>query len=118
MSTLHAHIDSYSVDCDGPISRSYIETLDPERDIRPGRFDDDGEISFRQRILNHVVSAYTTWDGTLTVTGDEMGGLTQTLDWTEKTEEGGRSVTATFCTDDCDTGRSTYRDHYAEAMGY
>lgn len=117
ITALHAHVDTYAVDCDGPISRSYIITADPERDQRDS-WDGDGEISFRERVLGHVASAYTTWQGTLTVTGDEMGGLTKRLEWSEQTEEGGRHVTAVFCDDDCETNATSYRDHRAEEMGY
>jgi hypothetical protein len=47
-----------------------------------------------------------------------MGGLTKRLNWTEQTDEGGRTAEATFCTDECDTQASLYRDHRAEAAGY
>jgi hypothetical protein len=111
--TIHAHIDYYESDCDGGISRDYIMRLDPERDTYS-----DGEIDFRQRVLGHIVSAYTTWSGTLKVYGDEMGGLTETMEWSEQTEEGGRSYSARFCYDEDCGDDEHYRDHRAEEMGY
>jgi hypothetical protein len=113
---LHAHIDYYATDCDGSISRDYIMWPNPEQDQRED-YDGDGEISFRQRVLCHIVSAYTTWAGDLKVYGDEMGGLTETMEWSEQTEEGGRSYSARFCRDDC-ADEEHYRDHTAESMGY
>lgn len=129
--TLHAHVNTYSVDCDGPISRDYVMTYNDDERAEQVRgyfngvirgedhpINDFSEISFRQRVLSHVVSAYTTWQGTLTVTGDEQGGLTKILDWSETTEEGGHHIRAEFCSDDCDTGEEGYRDYRAEAAGY
>lgn len=110
---LHAHVSTYSVDCDGPMSRDYVLTMDDEE-----RASDFGDITFRNRVLCSIVSAYTCWDGTLKVQSDEMEGLTKTLDWTETTEEGGRTAHAQFCEDDCDTEESGQRDYFAEAMNY
>lgn len=112
-SNLHAHVSTYAVDCDGPISRDYVRTMTPEE-----QNSDHGDMDFRDRVLCSIVSTYTCWDGTLRVQSDEMNGLTKTLDWTETTEEGGRTAHAQFCEDDCDTEESGYRDHRAESMGY
>lgn len=111
---IHAHIETYATDCDGPISRTYMLTMNDEE-----RADDFGDITFVNRMVAHVVSAYSTFHGgNLTITNDDEYSVGKRLEWNEVTEEGHRNVVANICTDDCDDERPTYRDHRAEAMGY
>lgn len=107
---LHAHYESSSVDCDGRMDRSYV--ISPNDDERASEF---GDLEFKERVLGNVVSV-TGLGGTLTVTTFEDG--TARLSWGEQTDEGSRSVEATFCEDDCDDAEYSQRDHSAEAMGY
>lgn len=118
MSNLHAHIESYAIDCDGPISRDYILTMNDDElagQDQPHYF---GDLDFHERVLANVVHTYSSFrGGRLNVeTDDDYGNVS--LEYTEPTEEGFRSTTARFCTDDCNTTMHGYRDHRAESMGY
>jgi hypothetical protein len=112
---LHAHIYSAARDCDGLYTRDYI--MEPNDDERTGEggWNWFGDLDFKSRVLNHVVSMYGL-GGTLTVTTLDDG--MAHLEWSEATDEGYRIVEATFCEDNCDLGESHYRDHTAEAAGY
>lgn len=118
MSNLHAHIETYSTDCDGAISRDYVMTMTDEElsgQDAPNWF---GDIEFHNRIVAHVVNTYSSFrGGSLTVNLDDEYG-TATLEWFEMTEEGTRNSVARFCSDDCDEAETSYRDHRAEEMGY
>lgn len=105
--TLHAHYESYATDCDGPISRDFVLDM----------YDDEDEYAFQQRVLLAVVSTHTFHGGKLEVVNDDEYSLMRYV-WSEATEEGGRHVEATFCTDDCDLTETSYRDYQAEAAGY
>jgi hypothetical protein len=114
MTHLHAHMDSRSRDCDGPLDRNWVATMP---DAEDGASDDDREFAFRRQVLASVVNIQPLHTGTLTVTSFEDG--TSRLSWHEETDEGFHAVEATFCTDEtCDLGASGQRDYYAEAMGY
>lgn len=104
--TIHAHIDNASQDCDGPVYRSRVEAMtDAER---AGEF---SEIHFRERVLLSEISVYAVQDATLNV--DANG-----FYWSENTDEGYRSATVRWCNAPCDLGEKSYRDVYAEQMGY
>ena len=114
MQSLHAHIQSYATDCDGPISRTYDMTMTD--DERNSEF---GDIDFHNRVLASVVNTYSIFQsGELRVTSGEGSDYVVRLEWWETTEEGGRNVTATIC--GCPDGdhEPTYRDHRAEQYGY
>lgn len=118
--TLHAHVDWYSVDCDGPLSGSYLMTLSEEEQNPENDF---WEIDFHHRVVNQVVSTFALfYKGTLEVTTADPDANENwvRLDWWEQTEEGSRSTTATICKDpNCDlTLTPTRRDHRAEEAGY
>lgn len=110
-STLHAHVFRAESDCDGPIQKSYIETLnDAERLESDNEVNDFHDINFKERILGETVSVFSS--GTLDVTPN---GAT----WNEPTEEGHRYTEIQWCEDaECDPDVSTYRDIQAEGMGY
>lgn len=111
---LHAHVETASVDCDGPLYRDHVEIYNEdelrERAEAQG-INDFSEIHFRERVLLSCISVYSCEQGRLTV-GDHG------FDWHETTEEGHRSATVRWCWDDCDTDAAGQRDVYAEAMGY
>jgi hypothetical protein len=105
MEILHAHVNSYSSDCDGPIERSFIiVTEDTERDGL-------GELTFKERVLALQVSFYALAGATVRLT--EHG-----FDYDEPTEEGHRSIEVRWCSDLCDLEEQSYRDIRAEQAGY
>lgn len=107
MTTLHAHVETYATDCDGAISNDYIATMNEGED----------DLDFHNRMVASTVNTYSLMaQGALKVTRFEDGDVR--MEWTEQTEEGSRYHGVTFCTDDCDTGETHYRDHRAEEMGY
>lgn len=118
MTEIHAHIDTYSTDCDGGYSRSHVMTLnDAERKMAGQPINDFHEIDFTNRVVGTVVNAYSLMqEGRLTVRNYNDGRVR--LNWSEATEEGARHVEATICHDECDTEEHSQRDHRAEAMGY
>jgi hypothetical protein len=103
---LHAHVETESRDCDSTYTRTRLER--PTAEETASTF---GDIDFRERVALSVMSIYACTQGTLTVT--ENG-----VDWGESTEEGYRSAQVTWCEDDCDDERPTFRDATAEAAGY
>lgn len=106
---LHAHMETYEKDCDGPVSDSWVATK---------RADED-DIDFHDRILRNVASVYAILStGALEVTRFEEDDSIR-LSWSEVTEEGFRNREATICKDEgCDTDETSHRDYYAEEMGY
>lgn len=111
--TLHAHFQTYSTDCDGAISRDYVEPMNDEE-----QESEYGDIKFHNRVISTVVNTYSLmYEGSLKVTNEEDNGVR--LFWHEATEEGGRSVEALICKDEsCNLTAHGYRDHRAESMGY
>lgn len=111
-SNLHAHVETYEVDCDGPISRDYVLTLqDAERE------DQYGDIDFHRRVTGTIINTYSLLsEGNLKVT--KLNDGSTRLSWSEVTDEGHRNAEATFCTDECNLTAHGYRDHRAESMGY
>ena len=111
---MHAHIDWTAQDCDGTLSGSHALTMTEEEQAS-----DFGDLEFQGRVLSDVVNVGAR-HGTLTVEEDEDDG-TPRLDWSESTEEGGRTVSAVFYADDAcclSDHATTRRDHTAEAAGY
>lgn len=111
---MHAHIEWESQDCDGRFIGSYAVTMNDEE--RSSKF--LGTTDFQYRVLASVANVGAR-RGTLTVEETEDG--TPLLYWSEATDEGGRSVEATFYTDEeyCGSDHTTTRrDHQAEAAGY
>ena len=112
--TIHAHIETYSTDCDGALSSGHV-MVPTEHELKDEAF---GDIRFHNRVVTSVVNTYSLdVVGTLRVTrsGDEVR-----LMWNEPTEEGGRATEAIICTDErCDLEEQPWRrDHQAEAAGY
>ena len=118
---IHAHVETYSTDCDGPIVYDYVITPNEEEiaehEAKNG-VNDFSDIQFHHRVVAHVVNTYSLYSqGTLTVNKLEDGSVR--LSWTEQTDEGSRNVEATICEDEgCDTGVTRYRDIRAEEAGY
>jgi hypothetical protein len=106
---LHAHVDTYAADCDGPISRSYVETAND--DERTSEF---GDLEFRERVLGSRISWSPAEGATVTVQITADG-----FETNEPTEEGYRAASVRWCEDSsCDTGARSQRDVYAERAGY
>lgn len=112
MTVPHAHFETAAQDCDGLITRTYTIWANEEETAS-----DFGDIEFTDRIVAMCVNAYSLDStGRLDVTKLSSGEVR--LEWGEPTEEGGRSTTATICSDDCEDDDGSYRDHRAESMGY
>lgn len=111
--TLHAHIQTYSTDCDGPLSSEHVMVMTDEEKVS-----DFGDIEFHNRVVSSIVNTYSIFQGgDLNVANEGDNGIR--LTWFEATEEGGRNTEALICDDeDCDPNHSSYRDHRAEEMGY
>ena len=111
---IHAHVETYSTDCDGPLSGGFV--MVPTDDDLTSDFAD---IEFHHRVVSYVVNSYSLMaGGNLRVSRCDDGRTI--LVWTEATEEGGRRIDATICNDEgCDLGEEPWqRDHRAESMGY
>lgn len=109
MSTaLHAHLSTAAVDCDGPIYRDWVTTLNESE-----RADEDwGGLDFRSRLLGLYISMRSEFGVKVTVTSDGF-------EWHEPTDEGYASGEVRWCEDeDCDPHAASQRDVYAEQMGY
>lgn len=114
MTNIHAHVDTVSADCDGPMYRSYVETysdveLDEQREANG--VNDFSDIHFMERVLLSVASPYAAHQ--MTVKIDDDG-----IDVHEDTEEGFREANVRWCREDCNTAKRTQRDVFAEQMGY
>lgn len=101
--TLHAHVETASADCDGPMHRSYT--------VFQAEGGED-TMDFMNNTFAGQVSPYAVSIG-MKVTITEDG-----FEWNESTEEGYRSGEVRWCHEpDCEP-RSSQRDVYAEMMGY
>ena len=126
VTTLHAHVNTKSVDCDGPFLTEYVMTptcrdaahLDEVPPSDRDEFVQRLEARFKNRVLAAVVSlAPECGAGRLDVRSFDDG--TTRLEWSEITEEGYRAVEALTCTDEsCDTGHTSQVDVFAEMAGY
>jgi hypothetical protein len=104
----HIHISESSSDCDGPHEHDRIE---------PGRLD-------AYFALCHVPYTFEG-DGTFSRTveyvpegpGHEEDSLTRLI-FSGPTDEGYHSIEFRECSDDCDQGKRSQRDVFAERMGY
>lgn len=122
--TLHAHIDRATSDCDGPFYSSYVEFLnDDEKALHDralaeglskgydGAVNDFHDLHFKERILGGQVSFHPEEDAEVHIT---KAGFTVS----EQTDEGYRRVEVRWCEDETCTPTYTQRDVYAEMMGY
>ncbi len=113
--TAHAHIDTASRDCDGPMYREYTVFVDDEAKAKSAAcngVNDFWEIEFRNSILTSQVSVYAVEHG-LRMTATEAG-----FEWHEDTDEGYRQGEVRWCDDEACDERYSQRDVYAEMMGY
>jgi hypothetical protein len=115
--TLHAHISTASADCDGPMYRDYVMSLN-EAELAESQQDENdfSDIAFRERVMCHLV--HMTGGRATLVVDSEPGGWAERMACHQDTEEGYRSGEAVFCTDDCDEDEHSQRDVFAEQMGY
>lgn len=116
--TLHAHVDSASADCDGPMYRDYVVGISDEEKaehIAADGVNDFSEIHFRERVLASQVPVYAVEEGQdVSVTIAAWG-----FRWSQPTDEGYRSGEVRWCDDEsCDPESHGQRDVYAEMMGY
>lgn len=116
--TLHAHVSSTSVDCDGPIHRSHIDRFNDDENAEhlaaeaKGGVNDFSDIHFMNRVFTNNCGPFAVEAMTITMDKDSV-------EWNERTDEGYRAGTITWCNEICDDGRyNTYRDVRAEEAGY
>jgi hypothetical protein len=111
--TLHAHVDTAAADCDGPMYRTYVESLnDSERAMHDAAngVNDFHDLVFKERVLGNHVSFH----GRVTVEVHPHG-----FNSHEITDEGYRSADVRWCEDEsCDPHAASQRDVFAEQMGY
>ena len=111
---LHAHVDTASADCDGPMYRSWVEKLNDEEvaeHVAAQGVNDFHDLHFKARVLSNHVSFHSEAGVFVTVTADGFV-------MNEDTEEGYRSASVRWCEDECDETKTSYRDVFAEQMGY
>ena len=109
---LHAHVEHYSRDCDGPVSGSYVVTLSDEEiaeHVKADGVNDFHDLHFKERVLGGIVSFHAEAEVRIHAEG---------FSYSEPTDEGVRNVEVEWCEDDCDLSERSYRDYYAEAAGY
>lgn len=104
---LHVHVDSTQRDCDGQYDRSHINEY-------KGSMLQEAGIKGCYWINEEIGSIVSIWEG-----GGKLEVISANqVSWYTPTEEGYEHIELTFCSDDCNTDNSTYRDHTAESMGY
>lgn len=113
--SLHAHIDTASTDCDGPMYREYVVTLNDDeiaQHVAADGVNDFHDLEFKARVLSSQVSFHSEFGVTVKV--DEHG-----FEMHEQTDEGHRSSSVRWCEDEtCDEEAYSQRDIYAEMMNY
>lgn len=114
-SHLHAHVDTASADCDGPMYREYVVTLNDEEIAMheaANGVNDFHEYAFKARVLDSQVSWSPMEDAEAHFTSD---GFT----YHEPTDEGYRRSEVRWCEEEgCDPEAYSQRDVYAEMMNY
>lgn len=111
--TLHAHVETSSSDCDGPFYRHWVDQFNAdERKESMEDINDFSDIHFMNRVFTNNCGPYAV-SHQLTIKVDSEG-----FEWNEQTDEGYRAGHVIWCTDDCDLDESGQRDVYAEQMGY
>lgn len=95
--SIHAHVHSRAMDCDGLITRIYVMPFLPKADKSVEDFKAAVYSQFRFETVENNAYGFLAY---------------------EDTEEGYRSVSVEFCEHACNENESTYRDHRAELMGY
>lgn len=113
--SLHAHVSTASADCDGPMYREWVESLNDDEVAMHEKaqgVNDFHDLTFKERVLGNHVSFHSEFGVTVKVDAE---GFTMS----EQTDEGYRSAEVRWCEDeDCDPRAYSQRDVYAEMMGY
>ena len=112
---LHAHVSTASADCDGPIYRDYVTSLNDAElaeHADANGVNDFHEIHIMNLVFTNHCGPYAVHQLTVKVDDD-------CFEWNEQTEEGYRAGEVRWCRDaDCDPNAASQRDVYAEMMGY
>jgi hypothetical protein len=111
---LHAHVSTSSSDCDGPMYRDYVATMNDAEQAEDREGDERGynnfaDLHFKARILSNHVSFHAVCE----ISTNEDGFHVH-----ENTDEGYRAAEVRWCEDECDESLASQRDVYAEMMGY
>lgn len=112
--SLHAHISTFSSDCDGPMYRDFVKTMNDAEIAhheQANGVNDFSSLMFKERILSWHVSFSPLDEAEVRITRDGF-------DYVEATDEGMRRVEVRWCEDDCATDQYSQRDVFAEQMGY
>jgi len=111
--TLHAHVSTTSVDCDGPQHDSRVEVFNDDETAESRKeVNDFSDIHFMNRVFTNQCGPYAVRQ--MRVTVDDDG-----FEYTEETDEGYRAGEVRWCRNEhCDTTRRTHRDVFAEMAGY
>jgi hypothetical protein len=113
--TLHAHVSTASADCDGPMYRDYVTSLNDVELLmheKANGVNDFHDLEFKSRVLSNHVSFHSEFGVQASIT---EGGFTMH----EQTDEGYRSAEVYWCEDaECDPNSYSQRDVFAEQMNY
>lgn len=114
---LHAHISRSARDCDGQLDNEWVVSMNEEEvEESKQEVNDFSDIHFTERVVISISSLWSAEDAVIKI--KQVDGQ-PFITYDEKTDEGGVSTEARFCTDeDCDPNEKSHRDHFAEAMGY
>jgi hypothetical protein len=105
--TAHAHVSTYSRDCDGAHGNEYVALMNDSE-----RVSEWPELDFMQRILSGQATLHPEFVCTVKI---EKEGFSVS----EQTDEGFRSSEVRWCWDeDCDPDAGSVYDQYAEMSGY
>lgn len=109
---LHAHVETYSTDCDGQYPGG--ETVEMTFEEQAGHDQDNwfGDLNFMNRVFVRFAGPYAVLR--MTVTVDEDG-----FEVEEQHDEGVRRAEVKWCRDDsCEPVKPWRRDLTAERAGY
>lgn len=105
---LHAHLDWESRDCDGRYSGTSATVINP----------DESEYDFEIRMLGSRISWPSSYEGPVEISLHVLESGKHQIVSRQDTEEGYSNAAITFCEDECDVGKTGFRDYTAESMGY
>ncbi len=111
---LHAHVSTFSRDCDGGHGDEYITRLNADElaeHARANGVNDFHDLNFKERVLGNIVSFHPEQDAEVHITREGFR-------YSEPTDEGFRSAEVTWCEEECEAPRNTVYDEYARAAGY
>jgi hypothetical protein len=125
----HIHISQTSRDCDGmhgsyysirPAGRDNFTAEDVSHYVARERAAMVGTFSlekFWKSAIHAMIDCTPDFGGTLEIGVNDDDRYDRWAEWSQRTDEGGRSESIRLCVDDCDDEHTVY-DQYAEMEGY